>query len=73
MTIEQAKAREKFNKLHREFVAKGYELAEAWAELQSMENEGGEVTNYPTYLPSFDEFVCDFGEVELEKPQERKA
>ena len=43
---------DQFNDAFRNFISAGYELMEAWNE--------HEVRNYPSYLPSFDEFIFNF-------------
>lgn len=51
---------EKLEGLKKEF------LNAAAALLQEMQNQDvSYIENYPDYLPSFDEFVCDFSDVEF--------
>ena len=51
---------EKLEKLKKDF------LNAAVALLREMENQDvSYIENYPDYLPSFDEFVCDFSDVKF--------
>lgn len=51
---------EKLERLKKEF------LNAAAALLQEMQDQDvSYIENYPDYLPSFDEFVCDFSDVEF--------
>ena len=36
-----------------------------YAFLEGLYEEGSNLTNYPSYLPSFDEFVCDLEEIDF--------
>lgn len=43
------------------FKQAGLELNDAWEIAQSLEDSEISLNNYPEYLPSFDEFIHEFG------------
>lgn len=52
--------RKKLNDLKKEFIQTGLDL------LKEMEEQDiTYIENYPDYLPNFDEFICDFMDVEF--------
>lgn len=50
---------EKLEKLKKEMIKSMYDF------LEGLYEEGSNLTNYPSYLPSFDEFVCDLEEIDF--------
>lgn len=55
-------AQQQFTEKMREFIQVSSELVNIW-----QDNPEIEVENYPSYLPSFDEFMADMQEVKIIK------
>ena len=50
-----------FEEAYRDFMKAGAELLEQWEDCN--QDNDSKIKNYPKYLPSFDEFLSDMGEL----------